>query len=276
MSDRLLRQLRMLEGEYPNQPLVAQKEDLLQINQLRAQLGMSLVDASLKEAETSPVVERQPEPEPEPECGPDHREAREIYLAHLRKIEELKPHRAYAEAVVRATSGVGQTPVRPLATLGPGGGPLLCDHCRKPMVLEGGRFHGVPADVAWQQNPVEEWRSWILGGMVVEVMLNGTLRIYHGYPGHSGKQCCNIASKEDKKARENFVSARRPEHLPMILAFLEDQFPGMPREGRFNLLNQILDTVFWYDPGIGINRPGGEILPAGDSQATDPPADHAS
>ena len=84
-----------------------------------------------------------------PKAARDHSAARAIYQAYLQKVEELEVHRAYAERVAKATAGGGQTPVRPLATMGTGGGPLLCDYCRKPIVLEGGAFHGVTADVAW-------------------------------------------------------------------------------------------------------------------------------
>src|SRR6185312_17136902 len=93
----------------------------------------------------------------------------------------LERNRRFASDVVRATSGDGQTPVEPLATMGRHGGPLLCDVCAAPMILEGGGFHGVNADRAWEQNPHEGWVSWIAGGMVVRIETNGTLRIFHGY-----------------------------------------------------------------------------------------------
>src|SRR5262249_13686548 len=146
---------------------------LREINHIRSQLGMPPVDARLNEI--GAAVED--EPKPGPEEVQDHTEAREIYQAYLKKIDELELHRAYAEQVANATAGRGQTPVRPLATLGTNGGPLLCDHCGKPIVLEGGRFHGVAADAAWERNPSDDWTSWILGGMVVEIRCNGTLRI---------------------------------------------------------------------------------------------------
>src|SRR5204863_149597 len=124
--------------------------------------------------------------------------------AYLKKVEELKVYQAYADQVVRATGSPGQTPVRPLATMGTDGGPLLCDHCRKPIVLEGGTAHGQTADVAWARSPRDNWKSWILGGMVVEIQTNGTLRIYHGYPGRNNRHCCNVARREDEAAREEF------------------------------------------------------------------------
>jgi hypothetical protein len=142
--------------------------------------------------------------------------------------------------------------------MGTGGGPLLCDHCGKPIILEGGRFHGVAADVAWRQNPRGKWTSWILGGMVVEIQTNGTLRIYHGYPGRGDNQCCNAATREREEARAGFAPRKGAEKNPMLLAFLEHEFPGMTSEERLDLLTTIRDTLYGYDPGIGINRPGKE------------------
>ena len=258
MPDDLLRKLRLLEGDYAGQPLVVQQADLREINQIRSQLGMPLVDARLNEIGAA-VEKAKPGPKarPKPEKVRDHTEARGIYQAYLKKTEELEVHRAYADRVVRATAGRGQTPVRPLATMGAGGGPLLCDHCGKPIVLEGGRFHGVAADVAWSTNPRDNWTSWILGGMVVEVQTNGTLRIYHGYPGHDDSQCCNVASREDKQAQAEFESGEGAGKRDMILAFLEHEFPDRTGEQRLELLGKILDTLYSYDPGIGRNRPGG-------------------
>jgi hypothetical protein len=139
--------------------------------------------------------------------------------------------------------------------MGTGGGPLLCDHCGKPIVLEGGQFHGVNADVAWSRNPRGNWNSFILGGMVVEIQSNGTLRIYHGYPGRDDKQCCNAASREDRKARDNFESGWSPELQDRMIAFLEHEFPDKTRNERLALLSKIRDTMYSYDPGIGVNRP---------------------
>jgi hypothetical protein len=257
MSEDLLRKLRLLEEDYAGQPLVAQQADLREINQIRSRLGMPLVDAHLNEVGVA--VEKAKagpkEARPQPENVQDHSEAREIYQAYLKKIEELEVHRAYAERVVKATAGRGQTPVRPLATMGTDGGPLLCDHCGKPIVLEGGQFHGVAADAAWRTNRRDGWTSWILGGMVVEIQTNGTLRIYHGYPGGDHNHCCNVASREDKKAAAEFESDKGPEKQNMILAFLEQEFPDRSREEHLDLLGKILDTMYSYDPGIGINRP---------------------
>ena len=252
MSEDLLRKLRMLEEDYADQPLVVQKADLQEINQIRSQLGMPLVDAHLNAIGVTAAKEVA---KPEPVEVPDHTEAHEIYQAYLKKVAELDVHRAYAEQVVKATAGRGQTPVRPLATMGTNGGPLLCDHCGKPIVLEGGRFHGVTADDAWKKHPTDSWTSWILGGMVVEIQTNGTLRIYHGYPGRNTNHCCNVASREDNQARTKFESGKAREKHKMMLAFIVHEFPDMTKAEQLKLLSQILDTMFSYDPGIGVNRP---------------------
>jgi hypothetical protein len=255
MSEDLLRQLQLLEEDYTEQPPVVQQADLREINQIRAQLGLPLVDARLHEVGAAVEEDAAEQAQPEPEDVQDHTEAREIYQAYLKKSEELELHRAYAEQVARATAGRGQTPVRPLATLGTDGGPLLCDHCRKPIVLEGGRFHGMTADVAWEQNPSDNWTSWILGGMVVEIQTNGTLRIYHGYPGRNSTHCCNVASREQEQARAAFDANKPAEKQDLLLAFLEHEFPALTRQERLDLLDKIRDTMYSYDPGIGINRP---------------------
>jgi hypothetical protein len=256
MSEDLLRKLRSLEGDYAGQPPVAQQADLREINQIRSQLGMPLVDARLNEIVDTPAEKDAAETTPELEEVPDHTEAREIYQAYLKKVEELEVHSAYADRVVEATAGRGQTPVRPLTTMGTNGGPLLCDHCGKPIVLEGGRFHGVAADVAWKRRPDDNWTSWVLGGMVVEIQTNGTLRIYHGYPGRNDKHCCNIARREDEKARAAHDSSKRSEKRAVLLAFLQYEFPDMTGDEHLGLLSKILNTMYGHDPGLGINRPG--------------------
>ena len=225
---------------------------------IRSQLGLPLVDAHLNEIGVAAVEgAAKPEPKeakPEPAAAQDHTEAREIYQAYRKKIDELEVHRVYAEQVAEATAGHDQTPVRPLATMGTNGGPLRCDHCGKPIVLEGGHFHGVAADAAWKQNPSDNWTSWILGGMVVEIQTNGTLRIYHGYPGRNN-DCCEVASREHQNARSQFEAGKGSEKENMIRAFLEQEFPDMPMEERLDLLGKILETRCSYDPGLGINRP---------------------
>lgn len=256
MSDDLRRQLQALEADYSTQPLVVQQADLAEINRIRGELGMPLVDARLH---ALGAVERAPpKPKKRREPVPDHSEARAIYEAYRAKLAELDVHRAYAERVARATGSPGQTPVRPLATMGTDGGALLCDHCGKPMILEGGKFQGVHADVAWQRNPQDDWKSWISGGMVVEIQVNGTLRIYHGYPGAAAGHCCNIASRADKKAQDKFDATPRREKFPLICAFVAAEFPDKTEKERNELINDILNTMYSYDPGFGVNRPATE------------------
>ena len=254
MSEDLLRKLQILQEDYVSQPLVARQLDLLEINQIRSQLGMPFVDADLDEIGAG-AVEVEAKPEPEPTVVQDHTEAREIYEAYRKKIAELEVHWAYAEQVADATAGDSQTPVRPLATMGTDGGPLRCDQCGKPIVLEGGHLHGLAADAAWKLNPDDNWTSWILGGMVVEIQTNGTLRVYHGYPRRDITHCCNLANWQDAQARAQFDSSKGTEKQNMILAFVEQEFPAMTTEEHLDLLSKIMDTIYSYDPGIGINRP---------------------
>ena len=256
MSDELRRKLQLLEQDYFEQPPFAQQADLREINQLRAQLGMAPVDASLNEVGAVKKQAVAPANAIEEPAKPmDFTEAREIYEAYRKKQKALDVHRAYAEQVANATAGHGQTRVRPLATMGTNGGPLRCDHCGKPIVLEGGVYHGVTADVAWKQNPDASWVSWILGGMVVEIHTNGTLRIYHGYPGRNDSQCCNAASRAHEKAAAEFQPGVGYEKRDLMLAFVAQEFPALTSDERMDLVNKILDTLYGYDPGIGINRP---------------------
>lgn len=243
--------LSVLETDYHGQPVIARRADLCEINKLRAALNMSLVDENLRETDRPAVVEA---PAPKDEPKPDHTAARAVYERYLARVKELEPHLAYADRISRATHAPCQTPVKPLATMGTGGGPLLCDHCGKAILLEGGKFHNVPADVAWQQNPDPNWKSWISGGMVVDVVSNGTLRIYHGYIGRPN-HCCDKARAADNKREAEFASEKTPRLLDDLLAFFADEFPQMTERGRFDLLNAVLNTLYSYDPGIGVNRP---------------------
>ena len=84
--------------------------------------------------------------------------------------------------------------------------------------------------------------------------LNGTLRIYHGYPGQSSKHCCNAARRKEEKAQAEFRSRKTPETFRLVLAFLEYEFPDLAEKERFRLLNEILNTLYEYDPGVGRNR----------------------
>ena len=183
-----------------------------------------------------------------------HAEAKAMYQDYLKRSAGLERLRRYASDVANATSGSGQTPVEPLATMGKKGGPLLCDVCSKPMILEGGSYNGVYADQAWKRNPQKGWVSWISGGMVVRIETNGTLRVFHGYPGRSG--CVQAADREEDKRRDEFKAKRKGidvgEKLDLLAAYFKAE---MPENNNDAVLSDIYKVLFVYDPGVGINAP---------------------
>ena len=185
----------------------------------------------------------------------EHATAKAMYQEYLARSAVLERHRRFADQVAKATSGSGQTPVEPLATMGKGGGPLLCDVCEKPMILEGGAYHGVYADDAWRRNPTEGWVSWISGGMVVRIESNGTLRVYHGYPRRSG--CVQIADRADDKERAEFRARSSSMNVPAKLELLSAYFKAeLPENDSDEVLSAIHRVLFVYDPGLGINSHG--------------------
>lgn len=184
----------------------------------------------------------------------DHAAAKAMYQDYLARSVVLERHRRYAADVAKATSGSGQTPVCPLATMGKGGGPLQCDICGKPMILEGGAYQGVYADEAWRRSPKKGWTSWIAGGMVVRIETNGTLRIYHGYPGRSG--CVQAADKADEKDRAAFRARSEAMDVSAKLELLSAYFKAeLPENDSDAVLSEIYRVLFVYDPGLGVNSP---------------------
>jgi hypothetical protein len=173
-----------------------------------------------------------------------------MYATYLARAAILERNRRFTDEVRAATSGSGKTPVEPLATMGKHGGPLLCDVCAKPMILEGGVYQGMFADAAWLRNPAKGWASYISGGMVVLVESNGTLRLYHGYPGRSG--CAKIADDAERKLRAAFRA--RPdtslEKLDLLAAYFKAELPEKSSDA---VLTEIDKLLFAYDPGLGIN-----------------------
>jgi len=183
-----------------------------------------------------------------------HAEAKAMYQDYLARSAVLERCKVYARAVADATSGSGQTPVEPLATMGKGGGPLLCDVCGKPMILEGGAYQGVFADEAWRRNPQHGWTSWISGGMVVRIETNGTLRVFHGYPGRSG--CVVKADRADDKARDEFRERAKTMDVSAKLDLLSAYFKAeLPANNTDAMLTEIYRVLFVYDPGLGVNTP---------------------
>jgi hypothetical protein len=185
----------------------------------------------------------------------DHAAAKAMYQEYLARSVVLERNRRFAADVAKATSsGTGQTPVEPLATMGKRGGPLLCDICSKPMILEGGAYNRVDADEAWRRNPQKGWASWISGGMVVRIETNGTLRIYHGYPGRSG--CVQKADRANKKSEADFDARSAAMDVSTKLELLSAYFKAeLPDNDNDGVLNEIYRVLFMYDPGLGINSP---------------------
>lgn len=184
----------------------------------------------------------------------DHTEAKAIYEKYLVKAAELKKHQDYAIAVAKATDGPSMTPVMPLACMGTNGGALLCDHCGKPIILESPPYYNVPVDVAWASNPArdDKWVSYIKGGLMVRIVDNGTLRIYHGYDGVKG-HCCTVAKAAMDLAESKHV--RDGSKFGLLSRWLRDERPELDDRERDKLASNIMSVMFSFDPGIGVNRP---------------------
>jgi hypothetical protein len=180
----------------------------------------------------------------------DHTEAKAIYAAYLKRLPELLKHQEYAMAVAKATDGPGMTPVKPLATMGCNGGPLLCDHCGKAIILESGPYYNVPADVAWAANPKrdEKWVSYIKGGLIVAIVDHGLLRIYHGYDGVPN-HCYTLAKAKMAADEAAFVKDHSKFKL-LYEYFEEEKFVDYER-----LASEVFNLMFSFDPGYGVNRP---------------------
>jgi hypothetical protein len=252
---KLQQELDFLEEEFFEQPGYLQKKDLVKINKLRSQLGLPLVDSKLRLLVEDDEEEEEIEEVIIEEVDP-HIEARKLYEAFMEREEMMEPHRVYCERLIRATASVrSQTPVMPLATMGTGGGPLLCDTCEKEFPLEGGQWQGVPASVAWPTRPNDSWCMFISGHVTFLQEDNGTFRAYHGY---IDRGCGGIASKEDEKQRAEYRKTSKPvpSHIRKELsAFLQEERGMHDVTERNILIQRILNGLFGYDPGIGINRP---------------------
>jgi hypothetical protein len=245
-----------LEDDYFELPLYLRRKDLITINNIREELGLPLVNANLRPIKAPETKQQQPQ---KPQIKIDkHKEARQIYQDYLGKVEEMKPQLEYSKHVIReVTRGQSMTPVMPLAIMGTNGGPILCDHCHKAIPLEGGKYHGVPANIAWEgeKDPQAGWTSYILGGLVTFQHSNHTARFYHGYASNSSS-CYNLAMKELDAAEESFnknkINTGRISSL--LRKFIEDEMPEISSEDRGRFVMNITNTLYGYDPGIGINR----------------------
>lgn len=242
MNDLELK-LKLLEEDFLVMP---RKSDLDKINELRQELGLPVVDFKLKVEKTVKAIKvEQLDPK-----------AVEIYDKYLDKLAFLKKHKDYALAVEKSTGNSSRTCVMPLATMGTKkdnkDAPLLCDVCLKPMILEGGAYHKKYADEAWAMNPDPRWQSFIKGGMVLDITLNGTLRVYHGYP-YNPYDCCTVGKNKINNADEAFDNSEVRENCALMTKFVETKFSTLSSNEQRNLINDILNTVFGFDPGIGVN-----------------------
>jgi hypothetical protein len=213
--------------------------------------------ASIWEDRPTSTATAQPKAAAKPKKTADHSAARALYQRLLARKAELAPYREYAKAVVYATADrSGKTPVCPLATMGTNGGPLLCDHCGQPMILEGGAYNKVYADAAWERNKTDRagWVSYISRGMVVEITTNGTLRIYHGYTSKPG-ECCTLGKATENASDEAFTGKAAPGILNALALYLREEFPDLLECERCDIVSAVSLTLFSFDPGFGINRP---------------------
>ena len=239
--------LKFYENGYFDQPHHFRKDDLIIINNIRQALNMPLVDDMLKEIVVVEKKEKVEEKKEEKKYDYEH----DIYNKFLVKRENRKKHIKYGEFICDQLKGVGMTPVEPLATMGNNDGPLLCDVCNKPIVLEGGKFNNITADIGWRLNPVKGWKSWILGGLVVRLTINGTLRIYHGYPDREG-HCCTIGMRGEEGNEKRFVSTKK-ENINRFDEFLLKEMKMEDEKERMKELNELLVLMFDFDPGEGVN-----------------------
>lgn len=265
MAQDYEKELRLLEADYFNQPSYLRKKDLGIINALRAVLGLPPVDANLRPMATSFVVPLDAPPQKPKKIVDPHEEAKAWYSAYLQKQARLAPHREYCDNFIRATTPRnGQTPVVPFATWGTNDGPILCDTCNKEIPLEGAPYKGVPALAALTdavskgltEADAASWYSWILGGVLVIKEVNGTLRVYHGYPG--GSKCQNVAEGEMREQERAFRASGAgivPHDFREKLGDFLFSARLAPRSGVAGFVELIKSEIFAFDPGIGVNRP---------------------
>jgi hypothetical protein len=222
---------------------------LERINCLRSQYGHPTVDHQLRPIKVDTKVKTE-----KPKL--DHSFAITVYEEYLRFTETLSVYQDYARLICKATDGVGMTPVMPLATMGKNGGALLCDHCRKPLILEGGAYNRVPVDTAWARNPERgpQWKSYISGGCVFHIESNGTVRVYHGHPNNP-RECYEV-HREKEAQREREFKIDVPKGLfAKLTAYLTEQNPTWSEYEVNKEVNKVINTLYNYDPGLGINQP---------------------
>lgn len=182
-------------------------------------------------------------------------ECRDLYDRYIARRDRLLVLRQYARDVIAATGGASMTQVEPLASMNHGG-PLLCDVCGKPMILEGGGYQGMHADKGWARNPVPGWKSYISGGMLLLTESNGTLRVYRGHPHGDG--CVGVGDRANDERRAAFRATQDTDAayatLDRLAEYLRDKAPA-PVATMDAVLSDVYKTMLTYDPGDGINAP---------------------
>lgn len=242
-------QLKWLEGDYFDQSTYFRKKDLIKINKLREQLGLPTVGPDLKPiiALQSSEVE-QPKAQKTPKIKKDkHPEAKAVYQKYLEIEDYLEPYRTYNKLMINATRPQhGKTPIEPLATMGTDGGEILCDYCQKPILIEGGQYHGMGAGDAWKASNETLKYSYILGGVIFLTEQNGTFRAYHDY----SPPCYKAAIKKTDEEKAFFKPEKPHLIAKKMREFLADNIFLDPSS-----THTIINTVYGYDPGVGINHP---------------------
>ena len=185
----------------------------------------------------------------------EHATARAMYQDYLARGAVLERHRRFATDVARATSGSGQTPVEPLATMGKGGGPLLCDVCGKPMILEGGGYQGVPRRRGMASQSAA-------GLDVVDLGRHGRAHRDQRHAAHLSRLSRSIglrakADKADESNRADVPRAgrRRWTCRRSSSCCRPTSRPSCPSKNNDAVLSDIYRVLFVYDPGSASMRP---------------------
>lgn len=261
MSDDPQAELDRLERDLRDEPLFIRRRDLPKVNALRERLRLPPVDADLRPAtrvESIPAAPAAAAPAPTTD---EHARARALRARWLEREAKLAPHRTWAQATLRAVThqpdkgGDGRTPVEPLA-VGSRGGPIVCEVCKKPFPLEGGRVNGMPADAAWKRHGSRGMRSFISGGLVFELQPNGTLHFFHGYQegGARGAGCYARGRAAEAAARKAWVRQDEPGAHAALVALATAEL-GMKLDEARRWVQEVMAALFGFDPGTGVNGP---------------------
>ena len=251
-----------------------------EINHLRSRLGMPLVDARLNDFGVAVEGDAKPKPAKAKSTSghaKDHTEAREIYQGLLsRRPKCLKSTRPMPSGLPKRRRVTARRPSAPWQRWGPTAAPSCVTTVASRSFWREGSSTGCPRMPPGRRTPATNGppgftEAWFRRNPE----LNNTLRIYHGYPGRDDNQCCNVASREDRRARAEFGVGKGREKQKLILAFIEDEFPDMVEQERLDLLTLILDTMYSLRPrprGQSPRRPSRQLRNLRTRSAQAPPA----